>query len=365
MKSSVCYWRFAMRLAATLVAAISTAGCHPGETGAAQVLELPQVTPVIVREVAQVSARDVVYVSGALEADKTAPLGFLVPGKVEHVHVDEGDPVNKGQVLAAVEKDDYQSHLDIMEAGLMRAQDAFDRFQPLYKEGAFAEKNFIELKSGLMQAKASRNIALKKLQDTMLRSPINGIVGTQNVELGQMVSPEVPVFIVVKTDRIFARVPVPESEIGQIFVGQSSRVSIPALDDRVVVGTVSLVGAVADPRTRTYTAKILLPNSDYSLRPGMMAQARIMTDVSVNMLSIPGQAVVRDADNLTYVFVANADTSRALRRRVFPGGVRHNEIEIRQGLEPGDRVIVSGQHRLNDGDLISLAEGAHDMKGAK
>jgi membrane fusion protein, multidrug efflux system len=335
-------------------------GCRREETHAAR---LPEKTPVIVKRVTQLSTNDIVFVSGSLEADKTAPLSFLVPGRVDRVYVEEGDHVKRGQLLASVESDDYRSNLEIAEAALLRAMDAYTRYQPLYKEGVFAEKNFIELKTVLAQAKAGRNIVRKKLKDTKLRTPIPGIVGAKNIEVGQMISPEIPVFTIVKTDTIFARVSVPESEIGKIVLGLKAEVTVPAIAGGAVNGNVSLTGVIADPQTRTFTVKIELPNPGFILRTGMIVQAKIITDKKIDILTLPGKAIVRDADDLAYVFTADAQGIRALRRRVFPGAVYKNEIEIKKGLEPGDAVIVGGQHKLTDGASISIVDSGKQEKG--
>ncbi len=320
-------------------------------------------TKVVVKPATGISEKATILVSGFLEADKTVLLGFLVPGKVETVHVDEGDHVVKGQVLANVEIDDYRSHLEIAQAKLLRAQDAYDRLKPLYKDGAITEQDFIEVKTGLAQAKAGRNIARKKVKDTILRSPVSGIVGMKTVEIGRMISPGMPVFTIVKTDKIYAKVSVPESEIGKIALGQETIVNIPALENREVTGRVSLIGAMADPRTRTYTVKAELANPDYTLRTGMIAEAKIVTDRQIDIITVPGKAIVRDAQNLTYVFLADQESGRALRRRVFPGMVHNNQIEIKSGLTTGDNVIVAGQHKLTDGASIALVDS--DMRLAK
>jgi len=340
-----------------LAAGCLSGGCKPGQTEAT-VTRLPAEVPVIIRPVTRVVEKAVIAVSGTLEADKTAPLSFLVPGKINRVLVDEGDHVRRGELLATVESHDYRNHLEIADAALFRARDAYDRFEPLYQDGAFAEKNFIELKTGLAQARAGRNIARKALLDTKLLAPIPGIVGFKDIELGQMVSPQMPrpVFTIVKTDPIFARVSVPESEIGQVAIGQQAQVALPALDGRLVPGKVTLIGAVADERTRTYAVKIELANPARTLRPGMIAQAAIVTDRVIDLLTVPGRAIVRDADNLTYVYVEAAEGGRALRRRVVPGAACKNEIVIREGLAVGDSVIVSGQHKLTDGAPITLVE---------
>ncbi len=176
------------------------------------------------------------------------------------------------------------------------------------------------------------------------------------MELGQTISTGIPVFTILKTDKIYARVSVPESEIGKVALGQKATVTIKALDGRVIEGKVSLIGAMAEPRTRTYTVKIELANPDYVLRDGMIANAQIITDKTIEMVTVPGKAIVRDADNLTYVFLVNKEKIAALRQRVFIGSVFRNEIEIKEGLNAEDIVIVAGQHKITDGAAIMVTE---------
>lgn len=348
-------WHLWTVWAAAMIILCSLSGCK-SEGKAQPLIQLSESTPVRAVPVTRVAANRIVTVSGTLVADKTAPLSFLVPGKVDRVHVDEGDRVKGGDLLATVESHDYRNNLEIAEAALLRARDAYDRYEPLYREGAYTEKSLIELRTGLTQAVAARDIARKALADTELRASIPGIVGTKGIELGQLVSPQVLAFTIVKTDVVYARVSVPESEIGQVAMDQNADVTVPALAGRSFRGRVSMIGAVADQRTRTFPVKIELANGEGLLRPGMIVQTGIVTDKRVNMLTVQGSAIVRDLDNLTYVFVADVKTGSAQRRRVLPGSAYHNEIEIRSGLTPNDAVIVSGQHKLSDGAPITLAK---------
>lgn len=336
-----------------MVTILPLIGCKSEEATEAMA-SLPEQTQVVTQPVKQVTTNNVIAVSGTLVADKTAPLSFLVSGRVNQVVVEEGDKVTKGQLLATIESQDYRNRLDMAEAAVLRAQDAYERYEPLYKEGAFTEKNIIALKANLSEAVAARNIARKAFKDTSLYSPITGIVGTKDIEIGQMVSAQSPAFTIVKTDLIYARVPVPETEIDQIDMGKSAHVSITALNSRTFEGKVSMIGAVADERTRTYPVKIELSNPDLLLRPGMIVQTDIKTDRPVTLLTTPGVAIVRDADNLTYVFVADKESKTSHRRRVVPGNAYQDEIAIRNGLTADDMVVISGQHKLTDGTPITI-----------
>ena len=310
---------------------------------------------VTTQKVTLVSDQMAILVSSFLEAEKTSPISFEVPGKIVKATVNLGDRVKQNQVLAQIEIEDYQSRLEIAQANFIKAQDAFNRLNPLFKEGVIPEKLLIEITSGLAQARAQRNIIQKQVRDTKLRAPFAGVIGMKSIEIGQMVSPGIPAFTIVKNDKIYACSAIPESEIEQLKIGHKAVVTVPALGNQTFYGLVKHIGPVADPRTRTYRVKIILENSDYRLRPGMTSNVSIETDKKIETLTIPGRAIVRDTNNLTYVFLADKNESRAFRKRVFTGGVHGSEIRIKRGLIPGDILVLAGQHKLTDGCQITAS----------
>lgn len=340
------------------VAMLSLVGCKSDKDKTVD--SLPPSTRVVVTPVTLVNANNVISVSGTLVADKTAPLSFLVSGRINQVLVEEGDKVTRGELLATIDAPDYKNQVDKADAAVLRARDSYQRYEPLYREGAYTAKNIVELKANLAEAVASRNIAQKALRDTSLYSPISGIIGSKNIEIGQMASTQSPAFTVVKTDLIYARVPVPETEIDQVTMGKEAQVTISALNGKVLTGKVTMIGAVADESTRTYPVKIELANPTLLLRPGMIVQADIQSNRPVRRLTVPGVAIVRDADNLDYVFVADRASKSAHRKRVVPGDAYGDGIVIRSGLNPNDMVIISGQSKLTDGTPITIATGQPD-----
>lgn len=327
-------------------------------------IETASIKPIRVatQRVTMVSDHITIRLSSFLEAEKTAPISFEIPGKIVKIDLDLGDHVKKNQVVAEIQIDDYKNRLEIAQARLIETQDSFNRLSPLFKAGVIPEKSLIEITWGLAQAKAAKNISQKQLRDTKLRAPFAGVIGSKTIEIGQMVSPGIPVLTIVKNDKIYACSSIPESEIDQLKIGQKAMVEVPALGGQKFYGVVKQIGAVADPITRTYTAKIILNNSDYRLRPGMISNVSIKTDKIIERLTIPGRAIVRDFDNLTYVFLADKTYSIALRKRVFPGTVQGKEIRIKKGLLPGDILVLAGQHKLTDGCQITLQSDNNTIK---
>ncbi|HOY27669.1 MAG TPA: efflux RND transporter periplasmic adaptor subunit [Flavobacteriales bacterium] len=289
--------------------------------------------------------------AATIEAGNTVQLAFGVPGTVSDVRVQEGDRVAQGQQLASLDAREYANALAIADAGLEQAQDMFNRLDGLHKKGCLPEKDHIEMRTKLAQAQANRNISAKRVEDSRLVAPITGVITARTIEQGAMAAPGQPAFTIVRTDRMDARLTVPESEVGRIRSGMEVKVHVPTLDT-ILNGTVALVNPKADDLSRTFVVKVKLDNADGALLPGMLAEAVVATGKGRAVLSIPAKVVVRDADGITYAFV-DGGNGQAVRRRISTGAMHgDNLVEVTDGLKANDRVIVAGQTRLKDGSAI-------------
>lgn len=121
-------------------------------------------------------------------------------------------------------------------------------------------------------------------------------------------------------------------------------------------GKIIEVGGVADPASRAFSLKIEVDNPGLLIRPGMIAEARIIHDTENEVLAIPASSILHDVNNRSFVFVADTARSRASRRDVVPGEIIDGNITIISGLKEGDIIVTGGQHKLVDGSLISISK---------
>lgn len=293
--------------------------------------------------------------SGTIEAENTASLGFIVPGAVRRVLVREGDQVQKGQLLAELNPEEYASVLAGANASLLEARDHAHRSQQLFKVQTLTERELVQATTALQRAEADAQVARKHLSDTNLRAPFAGLIAAKMVEPGVTVMPGSPAFSLIKTEQVFARAVVPEAEIGRITKGAKVRVTVPALG-RDYPGTVQVINPVADPTSRTFYLKVLLPNPGLRLLPGMLASLRIPLPAGQNqaVVAVAPQLVVQEPDGASVVYVADAAGTTARRRRVVLGAVQGQQVVIKQGLKADEKVIVAGQQRLSDGQAIRI-----------
>ncbi len=291
--------------------------------------------------------------SGTIEPDNTADIGFAVPGVVNSILVEEGQTVKQGQLLAAIDATEYSNALAIATAGLEQAEDMYNRLNDLYQKGSLPAKDYIDIRTKVAQAKANKQISAKHISDSRLYSPISGIIAARKIERGSAAAPGVPAFTIVKTDMVYAKAAIPESEVGSFKQGTIAKVYIPTLQDSVS-GKITIINPQADAVSRTYNIKIKIPNSNGSLLPGMLANISINTGKSLSSLTVPATAVVRDADDITYVFIAGTQ-HKAIRKRITVGALTgKNEVVVTTGLQGGEQVITTGLSNLKDGASINL-----------
>jgi len=181
----------------------------------------------------------------------------------------------------------------------------------------------------------------------------------RGIDPGETAAPGAPVFTVVALDRVTIRVGVPESQIGLVRQGAHADVDVPSLAGPPFPARVTMIGVSADAASRTYPVKLEVPNPRHRLLPGKIAGARIRGDRLTRALTVPGEAVVRDAEGATLLFVYYPADRRVHGRRVTVGTPTDREVEITEGLEPGDLVVVAGQDRVHDGaSVVATIEGA-------
>ena len=357
--------RFLSAIRLVLIIFVLTS-CSQGKSGEQPA---PNAVPIKTGKVRHVHEREFVSVSGTVVSpDAPISASFLVSGKVIEVVPREGDYVEKGQLLAVIDPIDYKLSLQAASAqagqakvALGRSKDEYARMKFLYDSRSLAGNDFEKFKAAYLSARqqvdqaiANEKLARKRLNDASLYAPVSGFISKRSIEPGQTASPGIPVFEIVKLDPVEINVGVPETDIRLVRVGQAAAVSIPALSTESFGGKVRIINVSADPNTRTYMTRIVVPNPAHILRIGMVAEAWIQGDKAVDLVTLPAETILRDPQGATIVFVYYPEQGRVYARRVETGVVYGREIAIKSGLS-GDRAIVfAGQEKLRDGAIVSL-----------
>ncbi len=295
------------------------------------------------------SGRDYV---GLIEEESATALSFPVQGTVSSVSVGEGERVPAGTLVAQLDRRNLQSVHNGAKASLAQAEDAMQRLQQLYDNGSLPEIQYVEAQTKLEQARAMEEVARKNLDDARLTAPFSGVIGRQSVEAGENILPGQTVCMLLKTDRVKVKIPVPENEIATIAPGCPARITVAALNDREYRGEVAEKGASANPVSHTYEVRIPLSNSDGRLMPGMVCRVTLQGDTTAQAVVLPNRAVQVTGRGERFVWCVQQ--GRAVRVPVTVGKLTRDGVVITRGLTPGDRVVTDGTQKISDGMKVEV-----------
>jgi HlyD family secretion protein len=273
-----------------------------------------------------------VTATGTVQPVDTVTVGSQVSGTIKAIFTDFNAKVRKGQLIAELDKslfqasvDQYRANLDVAKSSLVYQKSNFDRQTLLYKSGAIAkadyenaENLYLTAKATVESVQAQLDAAIKNLSYASIYSPVDGVVMTRNISVGQTVAASfsTPTLFVLAKDisRMQVQAAVSEADIGDVKIGERATFTVDAYADITFTGTVNQIRLepVVSSNVVTYTTIITAPNEDLKLKPGMTANIFIYTKEVDSALLISAKALKFKPDaSLSRQFKILPDTSEA------------------------------------------------------
>jgi len=293
--------------------------------------------PVLVQvvEVKPQPLQSTVEVVGTIEPKFSAKILAPTDGAIEELHVAENDLVQKNQVVGVLSSADRLALLGETQARLERVK---SRTSASPQSG-----NNEELK----RAKEDREYAERLFLGTPIVSPVKGQVIDKPIEVGSVVSAKQLLLTIADLNQLIIRTAVSELLLPKISLGQRIAIRLDAYPDKQFSGTISLISPQVNPATRTGEIEVRVADAAGRLKPGMLATLSIIAERRDKALAVPSDAIIVKADGQNVVFIAQDSVAR--QRVIATGLFTKTQTEVRDGLKPGDRVIVMGQELLKDG----------------
>jgi len=343
--------RLAHALAAAVLAALPlAAGCEEG-AGAGAPKPAADPIPVEVERAAISSIDERLKLSGDVMPWQVQPLSFKVGGRIARLYVEEGDLVEKNQLVAVLDTVDYRLVRDLAETQVAGLRPNVDRAEKLLLKDAVSTAQMDELRSRLKAAEIQRAQASTQLSYSWLRAPADGVVVKRLMSEGDLTDPAHPVAAIADLKRTKVILPVTQRDLPLFHVGDAVAIEEPGARRRFP-GTIFGVGYVADEKTRTFPVTIEVPNPELQLRAGMIVEAVIQAAAHEGIF-VPLDSVHRDLEGRPIAFVAAGEPPRAVERRIELGVVIGERVQATKGLAPGDAVIVRGM--VQSGELVRVA----------
>jgi len=326
------------------------AGCLlPGLVCAA-----PPPVPVIVSAVASTPFEDRIEALGTLRANESVVLTAAVTETVSALHFDDGDRIEAGRVLVEMTSAEEHAQLTEAQALVTEAERQYRRVQSLATQGT-ASKSLLDERARELDTARARLAAIEsRLSDRLIKAPFAGVVGLRNISVGALVEPGDPIATLDDDRMMKLDLAVPSVFLQSLVPGLSVTATTRAFERREFSGEVRSIDSRVDPVTRSVQVRVLLPNPEHLLKPGMLMQVTLRKDPR-QALVIPEAALMPTGrEQFVLVAVPEGEGHRAERRQVQIGSRRPGQVEVLQGLGEGDLVVTHGTLRVRPGQAVEI-----------
>ena len=352
-------------VAVALLLVSALAGCKAGKEGGADKDGKdgkPQVEAVPV-EVAQVSRRPIAasYAGTAtLEPLAESQVVAKTSGVALEVLVEEGQQVKAGQPLVRLDADRARLSVAQAQAQLRKLENNYSRAQQLVAQQLISAGEVDQMRYDLENARAQHEMAKLELSYTTVVAPISGVVASRDIKPGNFVQINSPIIRIVDSQRLEATLNVPEREIAKLRPGQQVKLVADALPGREFIGSVDRVAPVVDTGTGTFRVVAAFAG-DGELQPGMFTRLSINYDQRADALVVPRTALLEDGGEPAVYVVRDG---KAVRSALKLGYDEAGWVEVREGLQAGDAVVVAGKAALREGSAVQVLGQGKDKAQA-
>ncbi len=344
--------------AAIIGFSVLASGCGEAEALAEENAKEKEVIAIPV-EVAQLKQGDIssnYSTTAVLEAKEEAFVVARASGIIDHIYVEEGDYVEKGQVLAQLEPQRYQLNLQKAQAELQGIEKELAKVNKVYDQKLISDDTYDKLTAQYESAKASLSLAKLDLKEATIVAPISGFIAERNAKVGNLTESfqRERMFHIVQQKDLYGIVHLPEKELPRVHTNQTAELKVTALGDKKVQAYVERISPVIDSKTGTFKVTLRVPNEDNLLKAGMFSQVNLNYDTRQNATLLPRKALLAIDDNMN-VFVV--DQGKAKKVSVTVGYQEGNFVEILQGLTGKETVVITGHQNLKDDAPVEIVNG--------
>ncbi|MBO7460218.1 MAG: efflux RND transporter periplasmic adaptor subunit [Bacteroidales bacterium] len=326
-------------------AAVVLMSCGQQDQNTQQVMENPKVTVTTVNAeyVSQLS----VYPT-TIEADIVNNIAPQSAARISKIFVEIGDKVEAGKTLAIMD----EVNLDKARLQLINDSIEYGRIKQLHDIGATSQSDYEAM---TLKYDVSKKTYKNLLENTVLKSPISGIVTARNYDVGDMYAMTQPLFVIQKINPVKMLINISESQYSQIKKGMEVDITTEAYGDQVFKGVVDLIHPTINAMTHTFAVEVKYANKDLALRPGMFARVTVNYGDNYRVV-VPDRAVMKQVGSgEQYVYVLNADGTVTY-SVVELGRRMGNRYEVISGLDDNATVVMTGQTKLKNGIAVDVVK---------
>ncbi len=292
--------------------------------------------------------------NGTLEAENEVDLVARIAAPVVRLNVEEGDRINKGDLLAQLDDEEIRARAEISKANLHESRLAFERAERLHEANLISPEDYEQVLTRFDTSRAQFESDQIELGYTDIRAPFSGLIISRYVNFAEQVSPNSPLFRISDFDPLLCPIRIPERDLPRVRLDQQAYLTLEAWPNERFAAKVLRISPIVEAATGTVKVTLAI-ESQGRLRPGMFASVFLKTETRADTLVVPKSALSLDSIGDT-VYVVKDRTAQ--RREVELGFQEGDFVEVVSGIAPGELIVVVGQDGLSDGTPIRIISDA-------
>ncbi len=307
--------------------------------------------PVVVQVINKRVFKHFIQANGLLEAVQSANISPEVPAQIREIHVEEGERVNKGQLLVSLNSNTLANAIKEIQTNLELATDVYNKQKSLWDQNIGSEIEYLQAKTNKEALESALKTQKSQLELYHIRAPFDGIVDNIISKEGELSSPGAVILQFVNLKQMKVNAEVSEAFVPYVSKGDTVELSFSTYPDLIIEAPVSRTGNIIHPQNRTFNVQVVLKNNDELLKPNMMTSLKINDYRADNALVVPSSIIKND---ITGKFLFIVQNNEAKKVYVESGRSYQDETVIIKGLSEGDQIIVEGYNTVSNGSLVEL-----------
>lgn len=301
---------------------------------------------------------DEVEALGTAKANEDVIITAHYSDVVQSIHFNDGDKVNKGQILVELMKNEEVAKVDELQANLTESKSQLKRYQELVEKSVASISVLEEQRSKTQALQAQLDSAKAVLNNLTIRAPFDGQLGFREVSVGTSISNGDTITSLDDLTIIKVDFSIPERFLPTLSVGQNISARSIAYANREFAGKITSIASRVDPQTRTLFVRAKIANDDLKLLPGMLMAITIVRNVD-NALQLPESAIIPFEDR-HFVFVIEDNIAK--RRYIETGRRKPGVVEVLSGISENENVVIEGALKLREGAKVRVDKGLVEDK---
>lgn len=305
-----------------------------------------------IEQVSQSQQKERLLFNGKIEEKSLTTLSFRVAGPLYKLNVKVGDYITKGEVIAAIDKRDYELKLQSSKAQYEQMEGEYKRYTELHEKNKIPDNSYEKVKSGYQLAKAGYSAAVNGLNDTELKAPFSGYIHQTFVENFQTVGAGMPIVSLIDLSKLEVEIAVPENQLELVKTSRSNLLTVRnANAENLPVEILSI--AEKTGKDGLFNMKFTLDTPDtLKIMPGMSAEITMLCGNSIKNNTIPTSAIFH-SENRDFVWIYNKSSENISRREIQVGMIKTGGIvEVISGLNSNEYIVTAGVDYLFDNQRV-------------